>query len=131
MIDWKTLLAGAALGSLTTALVAMAAALPTVDPVEQSPGIYTVKLENDRVRVLEYRLKPGQKEPMHTHSRERVLYDFGNATLRLTAADGTTTTHVGTTGEVTWGTPPITHAAENTGTTDAHYLAIELKDARR
>jgi beta-alanine degradation protein BauB len=109
----------------------MAAMLPTVDPVEQSPGIYTVKLENDRVRVLEYRLKPGQKELMHTHSRERVLYDFGNATLRPTAADGTTTTHVGTTGEVTWGTPPITHAAENTGTTDAHYLAIELKDARR
>ncbi len=128
MTPWKALFAGAALGSLATAMVGMAAAPATPDPVLQSPQIYTVKLENDRVRVLEYRLKPGQKEPMHTHSRERVLYDFGDATLRLTMADGTTTTHVGKAGEVTFGTPPITHSAENIGSTDAHYLAIELKN---
>jgi hypothetical protein len=35
------------------------------DPVKQSPQYYKVLLENDQVRVLEYRLKPGEKEPMH------------------------------------------------------------------
>ena len=130
MSPWKAMCAGAVLGSLATAVAVMAAAPASIDPVLQSPQIYTVKLENDRVRVLEYRLKPGQKEPMHTHERERVLYDFGNATLRLTMGDGTTTTHVGKAGEVTYGTPPITHSAENIGSTDAHYLAIELKGGK-
>jgi quercetin dioxygenase-like cupin family protein len=130
MTQWKTLSAGVVLGSLATAMAVIAGAPASIDPVLQSPQIYTVRLENDKVRVLEYRLKPGQKEPMHTHERERVLYDFGNATLRLTMADGTTTTHVGKAGEITWGTPPITHAAENIGSTDAHYLAIELKNGK-
>jgi hypothetical protein len=30
------------------------------DPVKISPQYYTIRLENDRVRVLEYRLKPGE-----------------------------------------------------------------------
>lgn len=37
-----------------------------LDPVALSPQLYSVRFENDRVRVLEYRLKPGGKEPMHS-----------------------------------------------------------------
>ncbi|PYJ67167.1 MAG: hypothetical protein DME76_15800, partial [Verrucomicrobia bacterium] len=37
------------------------------DPVKTSPQYYKVLLENDQVRVLEYRLKPGEKEPTHSH----------------------------------------------------------------
>jgi hypothetical protein len=33
------------------------------DPVKASPQYYKVLLENDQVRVLEYRLKAGDKEP--------------------------------------------------------------------
>jgi hypothetical protein len=39
----------------------------TQDPVILSPQYYTVEAEDERVRVLEYRLKPGQKEVMHSH----------------------------------------------------------------
>ena len=35
------------------------------DPVKTSPQFYKVLLENDQVRVIEYRLKAGEKEAMH------------------------------------------------------------------
>ena len=37
------------------------------DAVTTDPDKYKVVLENERVRVLEYRDKPGQKTSMHTH----------------------------------------------------------------
>jgi beta-alanine degradation protein BauB len=49
------------------ATLAFAGSTPTLDPVAISPQLYTVRLENDRLRVLEYRLKPGKEEPMHSH----------------------------------------------------------------
>jgi hypothetical protein len=47
----------------TTTLVAVAADSPSLDPVKISPRHYTVRLENDRVRVLEWRLESGRKRP--------------------------------------------------------------------
>jgi hypothetical protein len=44
------------------------------DPVKISPQFYKLLLENDQVRVLEYRLKPGEKELAgsgHAFGRER------------------------------------------------------------
>ena len=37
------------------------------DPVQTNPDHYTVVFENDRVRVLEYRDKPGHRSTMHIH----------------------------------------------------------------
>jgi hypothetical protein len=34
------------------------------DPVKLSPYYYNVLLDNERIRVLEYQLKPEEKEPM-------------------------------------------------------------------
>ena len=64
----------------------------TRDPVMLSPQYYTVKSENDRVRVLEYRLKPGEKEVMHSHPFY-VVYFFGPATLRATGQTEKRPTH--------------------------------------
>src|SRR5205823_3668201 len=53
-------------------LISLVAVLCTTahaqDPVKTSPQYYKVLLENDQVRVLEYRLKAGEKEPIHSHS---------------------------------------------------------------
>ena len=57
------------------------------DPVKTSPQYYKVLLENDQVRVLEYRLKPGEKEPMHSHPAG-IVYVLGGATLKFTYTDG-------------------------------------------
>jgi hypothetical protein len=101
----------------------------TRDPVILSPHCYTVKADNDRVRVLEYRLKPGEKEVMHSHP-PYVVYFFGPATLRATGPDGKTSDTSVTQGEVLL-RDPLSHAVENIGTTELHALLIELKPEAR
>jgi quercetin dioxygenase-like cupin family protein len=117
---------GAIVGiAATTALVVVAADSPTTDPVKLSPQDYTVRLENERVRVLEWRLKPGGKEPMHSHP-DGVVIVLADATLKTTGPGGKSTTHAAINGEVQWG-PAVSHAIENVGNTEAHSLLVELK----
>ena len=96
------------------------------DPVKTSPQYYKVLLENDRVRVIEYRLKPGEKEPMHSH-RAGVVYVLSGATLKFSYADGRTEEKIAGTGETIW-RELVTHAVENIGKTEAHAIAIDLKN---
>ena len=121
------MITGMALGALMTtfAFAISSANIGAQDPVKQSPQYYKVLLENDQVRVLEYRLKPGEKEPMHTHVGG-ALYIFGDAKMRTTYPDGRTSESSGGAGEAHWRNP-VTHAIENIGTTEAHALAVDLK----
>jgi quercetin dioxygenase-like cupin family protein len=99
--------------------------MTTQDPVTVSPGYYTVRFENDRVRVLEYRLKPGEKEGTHSHP-PGVVYVLSGATLRITRADGKVSEVTGKAGEVLW-RELTTHATENIGANDARALVVDLK----
>jgi len=94
-------------------------------PVKLSPQYYKVLMENDRVRVLEYRLKPGEKEPTHSHPAG-VVYSLGDSTLRSTLTDGQAAEVSGKAGDVSWRNP-LTHALENIGKTEARARAVELK----
>ena len=122
------LIAGMAIGALMTTLAfAISSPIATSqDPVKLSPRYYKVLLENDQVRVLEYRLKPGEKEPMHSHT-PGVLYIFGDAKLRTTYPDGRTEESVSGAGEARWRSP-VTHSLETIGNTEAHALAVEPKN---
>lgn len=95
------------------------------DPVKLSPQYYKVLVDNDEVRVLEFRFKPGDKEPMHSHARGFV-YALTDAKLKITFPDGKTEETAMKTGEARW-RDPITHAVENIGTTEAQVIAVELK----
>src|SRR5215203_651738 len=75
--------------------------VPTQDPVTVSPQYYSVRFENDRVRVLEYHLKPGEKEATHSHP-PGVVYILSDATIRSVRPDGTSSQTSGTAGEVLW-----------------------------
>ena len=121
------LIAGMAIGALlaTVGFAISTRGTAAQDPVKLSPQYYKVLLENDQVRVLEYRLKPGEKEPMHTHTAG-VVYVFGDARMRASYPDGRTEESAGGAGEAHWRNP-ITHALENIGTTEAHALAIDVK----
>jgi mannose-6-phosphate isomerase-like protein (cupin superfamily) len=44
------------------------------DAVIAAPKNHKIVLENDRVRVLEVTVSPGEKEPLHHHQRPSVLY---------------------------------------------------------
>ena len=84
----KDVLAGAIIGSLATAAVVAIAAPTTMDPVKLSPQYYTVRLDNARVRVLEFRLKPVEKEVMHSHP-EGIVFALADATVKTFLPDGT------------------------------------------
>jgi quercetin dioxygenase-like cupin family protein len=113
----------------TSMLISLLAVLCTTahaqDPVKTSPQYYKVLLENDQVRVLEYRLKAGEKEPMHSHPAG-VVYVLSGAKLKFTYPDGRTEERAAATGETIW-REPTTHAVENVGDSEAHAIATDLK----
>ena len=119
------------LGSVFGGMVSIGvvtAAEPETDPVKLSPQLYDVRFENDRLRVLEYRAKPGQKEPMHSHP-PGVVYLFSDSVMRTTLPNGATSGAPRKAGELYW-RDFTTHAAENIGETESHALAVELKPCR-
>jgi hypothetical protein len=84
-----------------------------------------VRLENAYVRVLEYRSHPGDKEPLHSH-RAGVVYYLSDFATRVADASGHATEQTRKSGEVIW-RGATTHAAENIGEREGHYLWVELK----
>jgi quercetin dioxygenase-like cupin family protein len=95
--------------------ICMAASVFGQDPVKTSPQFYKVLLDNDQVRVLEFRLEPGEKEPKHSHPAG-VIYVLNGATLKFTYPDGRTEERAAAAGDAIW-REPVTHAVENIGKT--------------
>lgn len=98
----------------------------TLDPAITNPDHYTVVFENDRVRVLEYRDRPGDRTTPHEHP-DSVMYTLSSFRRRLYAADETSrdvALEAGTTGWL----PAQRHAGHNIGETETHVLFVELKD---
>jgi beta-alanine degradation protein BauB len=96
------------------------------DPVRVASKNVKVVFENDRVRVLEVRIKPGEKLPMHSHP-PHLTYTLSHFKGKYVAPDGEATMGEGKASAWSW-TEAITHASENVGTTEIHALAIELKE---
>ena len=48
-----------------------------LDAMSVAPAHHAVLMENDRVRVLDTRLGPGEQTPVHTHQWPAVLYVLG------------------------------------------------------
>ena len=110
---------------LLSLLVVLSTTAYAQDPVKTSPQYYKVLLENDQVRVLEYRLKAGEKEPVHSHPAG-VVYVLSGAKLKFSYPDDRTEERTAATGETIW-RDPTTHAVENVGDTEAHAITIDLK----
>ena len=98
---------------------------PTPDAVVIDPDKFTVRLENERVRVLEARIVPGQGHGMHWHPRH-LVYTLSAYKVEDTFPDGSTQTMERDAGELLWG-EELTHAARNIGETAVHALSIEFK----
>jgi quercetin dioxygenase-like cupin family protein len=118
----KTVRAGA-LGALV--LAASAASVWGQDPVPLYPDNYTVLFENDRVRVLDFRLKKGATERAHSHPAHVAVF-LADFKIRFTLPDGKTAMRDAHTGEVAF-SEAVTHASENVGGTDGHGILVELK----
>ncbi len=121
------LMIGVILGAiLTTATLAGARAAWGQDAVKLAPQMYHVIFENGRYRVIDYHLKPGEKEPMHSHPTGVLGYLFTDSKMRTTFPDGRTTDSASKAGDVFW-RDPVTHRGENIGTTEIHELLVEPK----
>lgn len=99
---------------------------PTPDAVIVDPDKFSVRFENERVRVLEARIPPSEGHGMHWHP-QHLVYTLSAYKVRDTFPDGCTKIMERATGEVLWG-EELTHATENVGETAVHALIIEFKD---
>jgi hypothetical protein len=98
---------------------------PTPDAVLVDPDKFTVRLDNERVRVLEARIAPGQGHGMHWHP-QHLVYTLSAYKVRDTFPDGGTKTMERGAGELLWG-EELMHATTNIGETAVHALIIEFK----
>ncbi len=96
------------------------------DVLVAANSAYQLLLENDKVRVMEVRLKPGQKAPMHDHPSPHVVYVKTDSRLKLTFPDGKDNVIDLKAGQSLW-LDAGPHEAENVGKTDFDNLVVEVK----
>ena len=78
-----------------------------------------------KVRVLDFKFKPGEKSGMHSHP-EYILYPLTGGTAKTTLSDGKISEMKTKAGEVRWN-ETVTHDNENIGKTEIRAIVIELK----
>ena len=95
------------------------------DPAVTNPDLYRVLMENERVRVLEYRDRPGDRTTPHGHP-DSVMVTLSAFRRRLVQGDRSAEVEL-TAGLVRW-LPDQEHAGENIGESETHAIFIELKE---
>jgi hypothetical protein len=94
------------------------------DPTVTDPDKYVVVFENETVRVLEYRDKPGAKTSLHAHP-DSVMVTLSGFERRIAVGDQSRDVTLAL-GEVRW-LDAQSHWGENIGTTPSHAVFVELK----
>lgn len=89
------------------------------------PKGHKVLFENDRVRVLDMRIKPGETTGMHSHPRS-VIYALSDARVRFSFRDGASREVETKKGDTSWNDGGW-HDVTNIGATDDWGIIVELK----
>ncbi len=97
----------------------------TADPVHVAPDNYVLLEENDRVRVLEARFKPGDKTEMHSHPA-CVAIGITDGHYRFTHPDGESMEIELKAGEALF-LEAVEHVTENIGSNETRGILVELK----
>ena len=95
------------------------------DPTVTDPDKYKTIFENERVRVLEYRDKPGDQTSPHRHP-DSVMYTLSSFSRRLVHGDREAEVELEA-GAVRW-LAAQEHYGENIGETESHAIFVELKE---
>lgn len=126
MWNWRTFVVAVAYCLLALSLFTQAQV--SLDPVQLDPQHFKMEYEDARIRVLRFRLPPGQKSPMHDHAARSIVTLTG-ARVRLTSDDGGTQDVVSVAGAVLH-EDATRHAVENIGTEVFETVSTEFKDQR-
>ena len=97
-----------------------------IDPVKVSPDKFKILLENEHVRVVEYTLKPGEKDNWHTHP-PKTSYVISGGKLKIVLESGEALMVDEQTGASSWMDHVGKHYAENIGVSTVTILLTEIK----
>jgi quercetin dioxygenase-like cupin family protein len=104
-----------------------------LDAMAAAPDHHSVLMENEQVRILDTRLRPGEHTPIHAHEWPAALYVMSWSDFIRRDADGTILADSRpmpsspAPGEALWLPPLGPHRVENVGDADLHIIAVELK----
>ena len=90
----------------------------------------TVLFENDRVKVWEMRLEPGEASDLHRHTLDYLLYILEGTTIDADRPDGSSARYPVTPGQLIFVPRGGVERAVNRSDGRFHELLIELKDGR-
>jgi hypothetical protein len=108
--------------------------LESLDAVIAAPEHHKVLLENERIRVLDTHIEPGDTTPIHTHRWSSVLYVLSTSDFVRFDADGNVTFDsraaqtLPTAGTTLWSSPLPPHFVKNVGGAEIRMISVELKD---
>jgi quercetin dioxygenase-like cupin family protein len=101
------------------------AAAQDLDAAKADAAHHKVEFENEQVRVVRYRIAPGDKTPNHSHPNN-VNIPLTDVNAKFTTPDGKTTEVHGKAGAVAW-RGAMTHVVENTGDKTIEGILVEPK----
>jgi oxalate decarboxylase/phosphoglucose isomerase-like protein (cupin superfamily) len=89
---------------------------------------YRVLVDNAFVRVVENTLKPGEKDPMHTHPAG-WFYVTQPGTMKVVHENGRVEMWEAKAGKQGWSDAEGPHTSENVGKTTMGFVLVEVKSA--
>lgn len=95
------------------------------DQMKAAPESSKIVLENERVRLIDVKVKAGGKMAKHSHP-SYVTYALTDAKFKSTVGDKTEEKSP-TAGQAIW-SDPTSHSVENAGSAEVRVLVFELKD---
>jgi len=95
------------------------------DAAKVAPHVYSVRFENDRARVLEVTMQPGDRSELHSHP-DYIVHVVSGGKVRFTTASGESVEADLPTGATMW-REAEEHSTENIGGTVIHGLFFEPK----
>lgn len=100
-----------------------------IDVLKASPAHFKLLLENEHVRVLEYTLKPGEKDTPHTHPA-KSSYVVSGGKIKVYLENGETIIVDEVAGTASWMGYTGKHYVENIGSTTIKIVLTEVKSVK-
>jgi beta-alanine degradation protein BauB len=94
----------------------------------RAKAVPTVRIDNEAVRVTEWRFAPGAHTGHHRHEYDYVVVPLTTGALAISSATGDSTAQL-TTGEPYFRAAGVEHDVANANATEFAFLEIELKRA--
>ena len=106
-----------------------------LDALVAAPRHHVLLFENERVRVLDTTVAPGETVPLHTHRWPATLYILSWSDFMRRNGEGDVVVDSRSAGfappvgSAVWTEPLAPHTLENVGTADLRAISVEIKSS--